>query len=52
MKPASRRYIIYEKIREAGTMTDSEIYAALSRDGVELSESRFNKILLDLTIGG
>lgn len=44
--------MIYEKIREAGTMTDSEIYAALRRDGVQLSESRFNKILLDLTIWG
>lgn len=46
------RYMIYEKISEAGTMTDSEIYAALRRDGVQLSESRFNKILLDLTIWG
>lgn len=44
--------MIYEKISEAGTMTDSEIYAALRRDGVQLSESRFNKILLDLTIWG
>jgi hypothetical protein len=44
--------MIYEKIREVGTMTDSEIYAALRRDGVKLSESRFNKILLDLTILG
>lgn len=44
--------MIYEKISEVGTTTDSEIYGALKRDGIKLSESRFNKVLLDLTIWG
>jgi hypothetical protein len=46
------RHLIYEKISKAGAMTDSEIYAALIRDGVQLSEGQFNKILLDLDIWG
>lgn len=46
------RHIIYEKIKEAGAMTNSEIYSALSLEGVSLSGSPFNNVLLDLTILG
>jgi hypothetical protein len=46
------RNLMYEKIRQAGTMTDSDLMNALMKEGVTLAESEFNKTLLDLEIYG
>ena len=46
------RNIIYEKIKEAGNMTDSDLVNALTKDTINLNESELNKILLDLEIYG
>lgn len=46
------RNLVYEKIRQAGTTTDSDLMNALAKDGVTLAEADFNKILLDLEIYG
>lgn len=43
---------MYEKIRQAGTMTDSDLMNALMKEGMTLAESEFNKTLLDLEIYG
>ncbi|WP_148681214.1 hypothetical protein [Candidatus Nitrososphaera gargensis] len=46
------RNLMYEKIRQAGTLTDADLMKDLSKDGVTLAESEFNKTLLDLEIYG
>jgi hypothetical protein len=46
------RNLIYEKIRQAGNMTDSELINALNKGDVFLSGADLNKILLDLEIYG
>jgi hypothetical protein len=46
------RNLIYEKIRQAGNMTDSDLMNALTKEGITLAESEFNKTLLDLEIYG
>ena len=46
------RNLIYEKIKQAGTMMDSDLINALSKDTVSLNEANLNKILLDLEIYG
>jgi hypothetical protein len=46
------RNLVYEKVRQAGTMTDADLMNALSKDGVTLADAEFNKILLDLEIYG
>jgi DNA-binding PadR family transcriptional regulator len=46
------RNIIYEKIKEAGNMTDSDLVNALTKDTINMNESELNKILLDLEIYG
>jgi len=46
------RNLIYEKIRQAGNMTDSDLMNALTKEGVALAESELNKTLLDLEIFG
>jgi hypothetical protein len=46
------RNLMYEKIRQAGNTTDSDLMNALTKDGVTLAESEFNKTLLDLEIYG
>jgi len=43
---------IYEKIKEHGSLTDSELSKALIKDGTIIAEDRFNKLLLDLEIMG
>jgi len=43
---------MYEKIRQAGTMTDTDLMKDLTKDGVTLADSQFNKTLLDLEIYG
>jgi len=43
---------VYEKIKEHGSLTDSELSKALIKDGTVIAEDRFNKLLLDLEILG
>lgn len=46
------RNLMYEKIRQAGNMTDADLVKELTKDGVTLGDSDFNKTLLDLEIYG
>lgn len=46
------RNLMYEKIRQAGTLTDTDLMNALSKDGVTMADAEFNKTLLDLEIYG
>lgn len=46
------RNLMYEKIRQAGTLTDADLAKELSKDGITLADSDFNKTLLDLEIYG
>ena len=46
------RNLIYEKIKQAGNITDSDLVNALSKDTISLNEADLNKILLDLEIYG
>ena len=46
------RNLMYEKIRQAGTMTDADLMNALSKDNVTIADAEFNKTLLDLEIYG
>ncbi len=43
---------VFEKIKEAGSLTDSELFKSLSKDGFIITEDKFNKLLLDLEIMG
>jgi hypothetical protein len=44
--------MIYEKIKQAGNMMDSDLVNTLTKDIMHLNESELNKILLDLEIYG
>lgn len=46
------RNLMYEKIRQAGTLTDADLMKDLTKDGITLADSEFNKTLLDLEIYG
>jgi hypothetical protein len=46
------RNLLYEKISQSGTVTDVDLMNALQKEGITLSESNFNKTLLDLEIYG
>ena len=46
------RNLMYEKIMQAGTMTDTDLVNALAKDGITLADSDFNKTLMDLEIFG
>lgn len=46
------RNVVYEKIRQAGTMTDTDLMNALQKEGLTLADSDFNKTLMDLEIYG
>jgi hypothetical protein len=46
------RNMIYEKIKRAGNIMDSDLVNALTKDITHLNESELNKILLDLEIYG
>ena len=46
------RNLIYEKIKQAGNMMDSDLVNALTKDAIDLNEAALNKILLDLEIYG
>ena len=43
---------VFEKIKEVGSLTDTELFKALSKDGFIMTEDKFNKLLLDLEIMG
>ncbi len=44
--------IIHEKIKEVNSLTDVELYKSLTKDGMIITEDKFNKLLLDLEILG
>ena len=44
--------IVLDKITESGSLTDSELFKMLTKDGFVISEDKFNKLLLDLEILG
>ena len=44
--------IIHEKIKEVNSLTDLELYKSLTKDGIIVTEDKFNKLLLDLEILG
>ena len=46
------RNSVYDKIKEAGSLTDVDLYKILTKDDLPLPEDKFNKILLDLEILG
>lgn len=46
------RNIVYEKIKQSNTLTDTELISVLAKDGIELDLPEINKILLDLEIYG
>jgi len=46
------RNLIYEKIKQAGNMTDSDLANALTKDGVSITEAELEKTLLVLEIYG
>lgn len=43
---------VFEKIKEVNSLTDVELYKALTKDGMIISEDKYNKLLLDLEILG
>jgi hypothetical protein len=46
------RNLMYEKIMQAGTITDTDLMNALAKEGITLGDSDFNKTLMDLEIYG
>ena len=46
------RNAVFDKIKEAGSLTDIELYKILTKQGYVLAEDKFNKLLLDLEILG
>jgi|TARA_B110000467_G_scaffold64800_1_gene59109 hypothetical protein len=46
------RNTVFEKIKEVNSLTDVELYKSLTKDGFNLPEDKFNKLLLDLEILG
>jgi len=46
------RNTVFDKIKEASSLTDVDLYKILTKEGHILPEDKFNKILLDLEILG
>jgi hypothetical protein len=46
------RNIVYDKVKEANSITDVKLYKILIKEGYVLPEDKFNKLLLDLEILG
>ena len=46
------RNSVYEIVRDAGSMTDSELSKALLKAGITIPQDEFNKTLLNLEIYG
>jgi hypothetical protein len=43
---------IFDKIQELHSLTDAELFKSISKDGIIITEDKFNKLLLDLEILG
>ncbi len=48
----SLRNIMLEKLKMHSSITDAELMNILAKDGIQITESKFNKVLLDLEIFG
>ncbi len=46
------RNTVFDKIKEANSLTDVELFKILVKEGYVLPEDKFNKVLLDLEILG
>ncbi len=46
------RNSVYDKIKEANSLTDVKLFKILVKEGYVLPEDKFNKVLLDLEILG
>ena len=46
------RNTVYDKIKEANSVTDVKLFKILVKEGYVLPEDKFNKVLLDLEILG
>lgn len=46
------RNIVYETIKDEGSLTDTELSKALMKSGISIPEDEFNKTLLNLEIYG
>jgi hypothetical protein len=46
------RNIIFDKVKEAKSLTDVELYKLLTKEEYVIPEDKFNKLLLDLEILG
>ncbi len=46
------RNTVYDKIKEANSLTDVVLFKTLVKEGYVLPEDKFNKVLLDLEILG
>lgn len=44
--------LVYEKIKDSTTLTDSELSKILIKEGISIPEDEFNKTLLNLEIYG
>ena len=43
---------IFEKIKQATSLTDKELFKSITKDGLIISEPQFEKTLLELEISG
>ena len=50
--PLKYKNIIFDKIKESGSITDKTLAKSLIKDGYNLSDELFSKILLDIEIMG
>lgn len=46
------RNLIYDKVKQSGNITDTDLMNYLNKDGISLTEADLNKTLLDLEIYG
>lgn len=46
------RNLIFEKIKQAGNITDVELLNSLNKEEIQVTDDTFNKVLLDLEIFG
>ena len=46
------RNTVFDKIKESGSITDVDLYKLLVKEGYNIPEDKFNKLLLDLEILG
>ena len=50
--PLKYKNIIFDKIKESGSITDKTLAKSLIKDGHNISDELFSKILLDIEIMG